>query len=331
LETGRLSCCCRCRLEAWRGRTFQGGDDLRSPAGYAFHTGRALIPNHLSDEDRFRTPALLVEHGIARAIDVIIQSDAKRYGLLEVDSPGEGKFDEADISFMESFAAILGVAIQRGEREAPLQEAVALQDVLVQEASHKIKNSLSVVAGLLFMQARTAANEEVAHALRDAGHRLQTVASVHDLLWRNKTGCTVGLGSFIGELCDHLQQSTPGILIRSQVEDVEDLTQQAVTIGLLVNELVTNAIKYAFDEAGGVVGVQILSAEEGRLRLLVVDHGTGLPLDFEAAGKSSLGVNLIASLSRQIGGEPRWERLEPGTRFVVDVLPASDCAVPELR
>jgi two-component sensor histidine kinase len=250
---------------------------------------------------------------------------------LEVDSPGEGKFDEADISFMESFAAILGVAIQRGEREAPLQEAVALQDVLVQEASHKIKNSLSVVAGLLFMQARTAANEEVAHALRDAGHRLQTVASVHDLLWRNNTGCTVGLGSFIGELCDHLQQSTPGILIRSQVEDVEDLTQQAVTIGLLVNELVTNAIKYAFDEAGGVVGVQILSAEEGRLRLLVIDHGTGLPLDFEAAGKSSLGVNLIASLSRQIGGEPRWERLEPGTRFVVDVLPASDCAVPELR
>jgi two-component sensor histidine kinase len=123
-------------------------------------------------------------------------------------------------------------------------------------------------------------------------------------------------------LCEQLQGSTAGVTVLCRVENVEVLTQQAVTIGLLVNELVTNAIKYAYDDHGGVVNVEICSAAERQLVLSVEDQGKGLPEDFDAVGRSSLGLKLITSLSRQLGGEPRWERPASGTRFAVTFMPA---------
>jgi GAF domain-containing protein len=89
------------------------GADTESPAGYAFQTGEPVISNHLSAETRFCTPAILVEHGVKRAINVLIQGDAERFGVLEVDSPIEGRFTGADIAFMHGFANLLGIAVER--------------------------------------------------------------------------------------------------------------------------------------------------------------------------------------------------------------------------
>jgi two-component sensor histidine kinase len=300
------------------------GDDLESPAGYAFHTGQAVISNHLSNEERFRTPSLLAEHGITRALNVIIQCDRKRYGVLEVDSPNEGRFDEADLAFMEGLAAILGVALQREEREEQLRDALRHQEVLTQESSHRVKNSLSIVAGLLAMQARTS-SEEAARALRDAGHRVQTIASVHDRLWRNNAVHVVPLRSFLVDLCQQLQATTSEVTVDCEADDVQIRTEQAVTIGLLVNELVTNAVKYAFDGGSGTVRVKVRRAED-RLLLEVADQGRGLPADFDPAATSSLGARLISSLSRQLGGEPEWKSSKAGTSFSLTFPPAREDA-----
>src|SRR6185295_842214 len=75
------------------------GADLASPAGYALHTGKPVISNHLENEDRFRTPELLVQYGIRRAMNVILQGDGSPFGVLEVDSESEGEFSEHDIVF----------------------------------------------------------------------------------------------------------------------------------------------------------------------------------------------------------------------------------------
>jgi two-component sensor histidine kinase len=299
------------------------GDDLESPAGYAFHTGQAVISNHLSNEERFRTPSLLAEHGITRALNVIIQSDRKRYGVLEVDSPAEGRFDEADVAFMEGFAAILGVALQREEREQELRDALKHQEVLTQEVNHRVKNSLSIVAGLLAMQARTTGSDEAARVLRDAGHRVQTIAAVHDRLWRNNAVHVVPLRSFLVDLCQQLQAATSEVTVYCQADDVQITTEQAVTVGLLVNELVTNAVKYAFDGGSGSIRVGLTSVED-TLLLTVADHGCGLPADFDPAATSSLGARLISSFSRQLGGEPNWTSSKAGTTFSLEFLPAEE-------
>jgi PAS domain S-box-containing protein len=99
------------------------GADLDSPTGYAFHTREPVISSHLENEGRFRTPQVLVDHGIRRAINVPIATAASRYGVLEVDSPAEGRFTEADVAFMQGLASLLGVALARYKSEERLHLA----------------------------------------------------------------------------------------------------------------------------------------------------------------------------------------------------------------
>lgn len=106
------------------------GADAASPAGYALRTGKAVISNHLENEERFRTPELLIEHGIRRAMNVILQGDGEPYGVLEVDSRSEGEFSANDITFLQGAANILGMAIHRQRMERKLTEALEERDVV---------------------------------------------------------------------------------------------------------------------------------------------------------------------------------------------------------
>lgn len=305
------------------------GADLDSPAGYAFQTGRPVISNHLTGEQRFRTPKMLHDHGIRRAINVIIKTDELDFGVLEVDSTNEGKFEEADVAFLQGFATLLGVAIQRtrSDRELHasqdrLQLSLDHQQVLTQEISHRVKNSLSVVAGLLDMQARLSESDDVKLALQEAGQRVHTIAAVHDRLWRRSEVRSVSLREFIGELCLQFESAAAGCAITHEAPDFTVSTDQAVTLGLLANELVTNAVKYAYDGSSGPVGVSITTHPDGRLRLTVSDGGKGMPEGFDAASGRSLGIKLIRSLGRQLGGIPEWRAGHPGTIFTIDFEPA---------
>ena len=106
------------------------GADEESPTGFAFQTGEPVISNHLVGESRFRTPALLAEHGVKRAINALISSGGVRYGVLEVDSSVEGRFTEADLVFVAGFANLIGVALERQRTEAALMR----NEVLLQRA-----------------------------------------------------------------------------------------------------------------------------------------------------------------------------------------------------
>ncbi|ACK81449.1 sensor histidine kinase [Methylorubrum extorquens] len=312
------------------------GADLESPAGYAFQTGEPVISNHLEGETRFRTPDILVEHGVRRAINVLIRGEDTRYGVLEVDSPTEGRFTEADLAFMQGFANLLGVAIERQQAEESLrasqaetrasetllQGALAHQEVLTREINHRVKNSLSIVAGLLSMQGRAAANPDLRQALDGARARVQTIASVHDRLWRTDEIHAVNLAEFMGELCEQLRSSArPGQTLTCDFAPTTVATDQAVPLGLMANELVTNAFKYAYPEGEGDVRISVVPRGEGQLRMTVCDRGKGLPPDFDTSRSRSLGMKLIATLGRQLGGQPAWECADPGTRFVLDFRP----------
>src|SRR6187431_1554522 len=135
------------------------GADLASPAGYALHTGKPVISNHLENEQRFRTPELLVEHGIRRAMNVILQGDGAPFGVLEVDSRSEEEFSEHDISFLQGAANILGMAIERQRYELQLKAVFDRQQVLLKEISHRVKNSLQIVSAMLNLQANTVGDD----------------------------------------------------------------------------------------------------------------------------------------------------------------------------
>ena len=196
--------------------------------------------------------------------------------------------------------------------------------MLTREISHRVKNSLSIVAGLLSMQGRTATDPALRQALEDARARVQTIAGVHDRLWRSDEIHRVNLAEFMDELCEQLRSSArPGQALTCAFAPVSVATDQAVPLGLLANELVTNAFKYAYPDGEGEVRISIRPGAAGHLRLTVSDGGVGLPADLDAANLKSLGMKLIATLARQLGGEPQWQGTKPGTAFVLDFLPRS--------
>lgn len=311
------------------------GADLASPAGFALKTGRPVISNHLAAETRFRTPQLMAEYGIRRAINVLIENREGAFGVLEVDDSREGMFEEADIAFMQGFANLLGSAIERHRTEELLRAALARQDLLAREMSHRVKNSLAIVASLLTLQARSNEGEPaVLAALQDARSRVEAIAGVHDQLWRqgNAEGEAgageavpgeIDLAPFLDKLVVNLASGAPGHRLTCSAEPQRLSADLAIPIGLLVNELVTNALKYAYPAGrfpqGGEIRVRS-AREAGSLCVEVADDGIGLPDGFEIGRSSkSLGMRVVGSLTRQLGGTLTIPPAGQGTLFRLQV------------
>jgi two-component sensor histidine kinase len=302
----------------------RSGADLDSPAGYAFQTGAAVISNHLENETRFRTPKILADHGVRRAINVMIRVGDEPFGVLEVDSPVEGRFTQADLAFMQGFANLLGVALDRHRVESALRtnqdklgQALDHQNVLTQEVSHRVKNSLSLVGGLLQLQSRASVHPEVRAALSDAESRVMAIAQLHDRLWRTGDVHNLDLREFLTSLCEKFSGVGLDDVLTWDVPTVMVQTDDAIPLGLLVNELLTNAMKYATPQTPGDIRV-IVTANGPVLRLEVRDHGPGLPSGWSAESSKSLGMKLISRLGRQLGGKAQWQNALPGTRFVLE-------------
>lgn len=297
------------------------GADIESPAGFAFQTGQSVISNHLQKETRFRTPQLLAEHGIKRAINVLIrrggEGDAP-FGVLEADSPDAGQFDDADADFLAGFAGLLGIAIERQHADAQLQKALDHADLLTREMSHRVKNSLTSVVGLLRVQARSSESGDVKHALENAAMRVASIAEVHDHLWRGSKVGFVDLSDFVGHLCANLQSSAPEHTLQFHSDPVIISADKAIPLGLLVNELVTNAVKYAYVDGPGVIRVDAREID-GHLLVEISDEGLGLPDGFDInQPRKSLGFRVINGLVRQLMGELKISRNTPrGALFTI--------------
>lgn len=294
------------------------GGDMASPAGYALRTGQPVISNHLNIEERFRTPELLVEHGIHCAMNVILQGDGTPYGVLEVDSQSEGEFAQNDIVFLQGVANLLGMAIERQRMEGNLRQALDRQRLLVKEANHRVNNSLSIVASMLHLHASVAESNDVRHELREASSRITAVARAHQRLYRSDRIETLALGAYLTDVCKDLNNSMSSCeVIVSAEDDIEIRTDRAIPAMLLVNELITNAAKYAYPAGNCRAWVTLSRASEGTVRITVRDEGVGLPPTFDIKSGRRLGMRLVDAFAQQLQGNLQVLRKEPGTEFVL--------------
>lgn len=293
------------------------GADLESPAGYALQTGQPVISNHLENEERFRTPELLVEYGVRRAMNVILQGEGAPFGVLEVDSRSEGEFSEQDITFLQGAANLLGMAIERQRMERDLRGALDRQQMLMREVNHRVNNSLQIVGSMLHLQGRRSENTDVQHQLQQASSRVTAIARAHNRLYRTEEFTRLDLGAYLTDLCADFCEATPGCeIFVSAPEHIVLSTDRAITVALLINELITNIAKYAYPEGKCRAWVNV-SREGNTITLSVRDEGIGLPQGIDETTSAGLGMRLIAAFARQLNGTVEVKRHDPGTEFVI--------------
>jgi two-component sensor histidine kinase len=293
------------------------GADLESPAGFALQTGRPVISNHLENEQRFRTPELLVRHGIHRAINVILQGDGKPFGVLEVDSRSEDEFTAHDLAFLQGAANVLGMAIERERQDRSLKAALAHQEVLLKEITHRVKNSLAIVASMLHLQASHVGDPELMQQLEEAAHRVSAVARAHERIHPRNEPDTVDLGLYIEEVCLDLNKIGHCAINVEAPRGIAIATDRAIPIALIINELITNATKYAYEGREGRIFVRLALPADDVIEIGVRDEGVGLPVGFELRAATSLGMRIVQAFVRQLNGGLAVHRLDPGTEFVL--------------
>jgi two-component sensor histidine kinase len=296
------------------------GADLASPAGYALRTGKPVISNHLENEKRFRTPELLVEHGIRRAMNVILQGDGSPFGVLEVDSKSEGEFGEHDIAFLQGAANILGMAIEQQQYQRKLQAALDRHQVLLREVNHRVKNSLQVVAGMLQLQANAVDDETVSDRLNEAASRVNAVGRAYERLAYNADYENIDLVEYLREIVGDLAPAVAPCKIEFEApEAIPFGADRAILVGLIINELVLNAGRYAYpDSPDGMIWVRVLrQLDKQQVLISVRDEGVGLPPGFDPATSKRLGTRVVNALSKQLGGEMTRPRSPIGANFML--------------
>ena len=298
------------------------GADLESPSGFALRTGKPVISNHLENEQRFRTPELLLEHGIRRAMNVILQGDGSPYGVLEVDSRSEGEFSEHDIGFLQGAANILGMAIERQRYEHYLKVALDRHQVLLKEISHRVKNSLQIVSSMLHLQAITANDEGLSAQLTEASSRVSAIGRAYERLAYDADVENIDLGAYLQAVCaDAITASSNCKIHFDGAPGIRLYADRAISLALIVNELVTNAVKYAFSNRhGGHIYVCLVRQDANTALVSVRDDGIGLPPDFDLSTSKGLGMQIVTALAMQLSAEITRTPQANGNEFVV-VIP----------
>jgi len=281
------------------------GTDLASPAGYALRTGKPVISNHLENEQRFRTPELLIEHGIRRAMNVILQGDGSPFGVLEVDSRSEGEFSEHDIAFLQGAANILGMAIEQQQYQRKLQAALERHQILLKEVNHRVKNSLQVVSSMLYLQASDASDPVLSDRLNEASTRISAVGRAYERLAYNADYESIGLAFYLREVIGDLETAVAPCKVQLEVpEEIQFAADRAILVALIINELVLNAGKHAYpNSAGGSIWVRVVKKDKDLVQISVRDEGVGLPAGFDPLTSKRLGSRLINALAKQLDAE----------------------------
>ena len=202
-----------------------------------------------------------------------------------------------------------------------LKAAFGVREALLREVNHRIKNSLQLVSSLLALQGARSDSAEVRQVVQEAQLRLHVVAGVHERLYRSQDIRSVELAGFLETLCRDVERAgmrpDGAVSVMVRADPITVGNDRAVPVALILNELLTNAIKYAYPESGGVIDVELRDLSNGKACLAVSDHGAGLPEDFDERQRSSLGFRIVTGLVRQIHGELAIVRRSPGAAFEI--------------
>ena len=206
---------------------------------------------------------------------------------------------------------VVGISIDIDDRrrmETALRASLHEKDVLLQEIHHRVKNNLQIISSLVGMQLRRLQDSSSRETLEQCQHRVQAIALVHEKLYQSSSLASVPLPDYVRSLAQDIMRaaSTPktGVSLDLALADISLPIDTAIPCGLILNELITNALKHAFpDGRQGTIRVIAKRLDDGRLQLAVIDNGVGLPASVDVRRCPTLGLQLVHTLAGQLAAD----------------------------
>ncbi len=254
------------------------------------------------------------------AVPILYQGEAIGHFAVANKSTDYNQADQLLLEHIAGYLApILQARLQRDFHERALTNALAAKLVLLQEVHHRVKNNLQTISSLLSLQAESLP-EAAQNALEDSQRRVRAMALVHEQLYSQEDPGDLDFAEYAASLTTDLFyvcKVASNVRLRLDVKSSILGADQAIPCGLILNELVTNSLKYAFpDSRAGEVLVEVRSLPDGQVLLRVADNGIGLPAGFDWQHASTLGLRIVNLLTHQLKGTLRCEQ-GPGSDFTL--------------
>ena len=252
----------------------------------------------------------------------LIDSQNKAMGVLQaINKRGHKDFTPHDIPVFQALASHVSMAIERTRMEERMKSRIKQKEVLLTEIHHRVKNNLATISGLIEMELDTVEDKHARHVLKNTYSRMQSMGEVHDMLCKKGLFDEVELGMYLSNLTEKISKtlSNPNTKVNISVEadTIHMAADRAMICGLVLNELLVNIYKHAFEDLSeGNITINLLSLKDNKIQLDVRDNGIGIPDEFSLEDASSIGTWVINVLLRKLNSTVEINSAE-GTSFSI--------------
>jgi two-component sensor histidine kinase/HAMP domain-containing protein len=297
------------------------------------HLPDLMICNNLEENENPHVKEKeLLHSGIKSYLRSTLNFQGELIGELVFKSTNRDQFSPDDGSVVREISNQLAVAIAQSKLQdnlrlhaQTLQSSLEEKDILLKEIHHRVKNNLQIISSLLFLQSCKIKDEENLFIFQESQNRIKSMALVHEKLYQSKELSNINFGEYTMNLSEFIyhtyKNQSADIEFDYKLDNVFMPIDDAVPLGLILNELLTNSIKYAFQdfepesEKKKIIEIK-LKRESNQLLFEVSDNGVGLPKDFDIQKSESLGLKLVNNLTQQIRGELKI-CTDSGTAFTI--------------
>jgi len=288
--------------------------------GWVVENRRPFLSNNVEESDIFWGD--LAEGFTTRNILCVplIDKDENVMGVIQaINRRQNADFTPHDIPVFQALASHVTVAIDRARQIEDLHSRLKEKEVMLTETHHRIKNNLAAISGLIEMEMPSVKDEHATEVLKTTYTRIQSMTKVHDLLCQKGLFRDIELGIYLKNLTEqieHTMGTEPAhVRIALKAENVRVSSNQALLCGLVLNELIVNIYKHAFEDMPeGKITIDLFK-DDDRAVLTVADNGKGLPEDFELNSGKSIGMWIIDVMLKKLEGKIEVDGEDDGTHF----------------
>ncbi|MBU4534261.1 MAG: PAS domain S-box protein [Euryarchaeota archaeon] len=253
-------------------------------------------------------------------ISVPVMAENELLGQIALANSTDG-YNDNDLEALEKLAEFYALAIQRMRYKEDLVNSIKDKELLLRETHHRVKNNLQIIASLLNLQSAETQEEEAQEFCRVSQDRVRSMALIHEKLYKSPNISRINFYDYVKSLTEslfHNYTTYPGsVKLELDIDNISLDLDTAIPCGLLLNELITNSLKYAFPQGDtGTITINFKSLAAGEYQLVIGDDGVGLPPGFELDKVETLGLQIVLSLVKQIDGTIKLDQTS-GTVYTI--------------